>query len=180
MSIILNTVSLSWSHVPLSVDLLSSVQPSRTRSLFIFFFSVKGLGRQWISRTLRTSLPLGTPMNMTLCWNLYVTNILAYSWRHYMTIPFLMRAGTPHLRLPRAAWREIPACCHNVSPKKGHAQLQTLSGLHTMYRSSRYAKSLSPSLKPAETAAEAGCWPKQKSKGINPTPCSPPSPCGMM
>ena len=57
-----------------------------TCSLLIFFFSKVGLGRQCISRTLRASSLYRTPVNMTLCWNFYVTYILAYSWRHYMTI----------------------------------------------------------------------------------------------
>ena len=46
-----NAVSLSWSHVPLSDDLLCSVQPMRTRSRLIFFLSLEGLGSQWMSQT---------------------------------------------------------------------------------------------------------------------------------
>ena len=86
MGVIFNAVSLSGSHVLLSHDLLSSVQSMITTSLLTFFFSIKGFGWQWISRTLRTSSPHRTPINMTQCWNFYVTNISAYSWRHYMTI----------------------------------------------------------------------------------------------
>ena len=53
---------------------------------FSYSFSVQGLGRPWISRTLRTNSFHRTPMNMILCWNCYVTNIWAFSWRHCMTI----------------------------------------------------------------------------------------------
>ena len=44
MGIIFNAVSLSWSRAALSDDLLSSVQPLRTRSLFIFLLFI---GRSW-------------------------------------------------------------------------------------------------------------------------------------
>ena len=77
-----NAVSLSWSHVPLSVDLLCSVQPMRTRSLLIFFFSLEGLGSRWMSQTHHPRLLLWTPMNMTLCWSFFATHILPHSWRH--------------------------------------------------------------------------------------------------
>ena len=83
--VIFHAVSLSSSHVLLSHDLLSSVQSMPTSSLLTFFFSIRGFGWQWISRTLRTSSPHRTPMNMTQCWNFYVTNIFAYSSRHHMT-----------------------------------------------------------------------------------------------
>ena len=79
-----NTESLSWSYMLLSDDVLSSVQPLRTRSLFIFFFSLEGLGSQWMSETHHPRLPLWTPMDMTPCWSLYVTQKLAYSWRRYL------------------------------------------------------------------------------------------------
>ena len=86
MDIIVNAVFSSWSHVQLSDDVLSSVQTMLTYFLLIFFFSVKGLGLQWISRTRRSSSPHRTPMNMTLCCNFHVANMLANSWRHHMTI----------------------------------------------------------------------------------------------
>ena len=58
-------VSLSWSRVPLSDDLLSLVQSMRAPSFLISLFSVESIGKQWMSRTPRPRSPLRTPMNMT-------------------------------------------------------------------------------------------------------------------
>ena len=69
MGIILDAVSVSWSRVPLPDDLL--FQSMRTRSLFIFFFSVEGLGSQWMTQTPHPSTSLDAdeyyPMLERLC-----------------------------------------------------------------------------------------------------------------
>ena len=54
---------------------------------------------------------------------------------------------------------------------------RTLAGVQVTYTSSKKAKSLSPSFNLALMATRALCIPRLKSKGINGSPCSPPSPC---
>ena len=57
----------------------------RTRSLFVFLpFHWKVLVATGCLSHILQRLPLWTPMNMTLCWNFYLTQNMAYSWRRFL------------------------------------------------------------------------------------------------
>ena len=77
------------------------------------------------------------------------------------------------------AWMDIFEWPHRCLLRRSCTS-PTLPEAHTMYRSSKYVKSFSHSSSSAPTAVKAGCCPKQKSKGIKGSPCSPPSPWGMV
>ena len=86
--------------------------------------------------------------------------------------------GLLHSYWKRTSFRRILACCHNSSAKTlWHWTVR--SGGDTAYKSSRKAINRSPSLMRPEASERAVCWPSAKRRGINGSPCSPPSPWRM-
>ena len=85
---------------------------------------------------------------------------------------------------PRFQMRVLPWCTlilasrHNSS-RNTSCTATVRSGVDTTHKSSRNAKSRSPSSNLSEMATNAACCPQLNNMGMSGSPCSPPSPCRM-